>query len=320
MRPLLRHAALAAALVAPGLLFAQNTESAKMVPAQMNAAGFLNAAKILEDYGMLFDGGPLAAQLDQYVAMGMPDPRTEGLREIGLAGMIDSMEDDEFSVYVTRDPGQQPEFAGRIAAFLKTAGLAGVEESAYHGVKLFSLRDLEKDKVVAQIADLGDTEAFGSMDESGKLAFAKLSVDTASGQNETYAQKYGTQLGENDYITASFEVPKKFRDELRESAGGMFSFLSTVVHARLALSKEADEVRLALDGVTMDEEEAIALKNGLETFFNALKERFGGQAGEYAEILNSVKFFQDGNTATVSVALPEKVVEELVGALTGNED
>ena len=49
---------------------------------------------------MLFDGGPLADQIDMYVAAGLPDPREE-IDEIGIGGTIEKLDDDQF-VLVTK--------------------------------------------------------------------------------------------------------------------------------------------------------------------------------------------------------------------------
>jgi hypothetical protein len=112
----------------------------------------------------------------------------------------------------------------------------------------------------------------------------------------------------------SFEVPKKFRRELEET---QFSFLSLVVHARATLAARDGMVRLDLDGVCMDDFDAEALKRALVKVFERLKEEYGDRAGEFGFILDSVEFSRDGDTATVSVALPEDLVKDILGGLTG---
>lgn len=323
MRPLLCSAALAAALTVPALATAQATDAASMVPASMNAAGFVNAGKILEEYGMLFDGGPLADKIDEMVSlMDMPDPREEGLQEVAFAGRIDSMDDDRFAFYVTRSPDQAPDLVARFADFFRRSGLGEVEESSYRGVTVYGVRSADADfdsPVEAQAADLSETQAFVSLDKSGEHALTAGSVDTYQGLYENFAQKYGSQLSNDDYATASFELPESFRQDLAEALDGMLAFLSPVEHAHLALSSRGDEVRLALDGRTASEREAQEVKAGLEALWQVLKARFGDQAGDYSFLFDSVEFGQEGTVATISVALPGDLVKDLLSAFTGQD-
>lgn len=309
----LRAGMLLAALAAPACLLAQ-TDTASLVPAQMNAAGFINAGKIFAEYGMLFDGGPLAEQLDQMVQMGMPDPRKEDLKEIAIAGTVENFGDDQLTIYVTRGPGH-PALAPRIAELLEKMGKATVEQDAYRGIEFYNLRNTDDQKLEAKIADLSETAAFGSADKKELHNFAKLSVETFAGANTSYAEKYGTQLGADDYAAVSFEMPKELRKQLEQT---QFNFLSLIVHARAKLSARDGQVRLGLDGVCMDDFDAEALKRALQKAYEELRKQIPGGDSEWAFILDSVEFGRQDKTAQVSLALPEDLVKELLSGLTGN--
>jgi hypothetical protein len=302
-----------AALVAPACLFAQ-TDSSRLVPAQMNAAGFINVGKIFADYGMLFDGGPLAEQLDQLVQMGMPDPRKEDLKEIAIAGTVENFSDDQLTMYVTRGPGHAP-LAPRIAELLVKMGKATSEQDAYRGVEFYNLRNTDDQKLEAKIADLSETAAFGSFDKKELHNFAKMTVETASGANTSFGEKYGTQLSAGDYAAVSFEMPKELRKQLEQT---QFNFLSLVVHARAKLTVSEGQIRLALSGDCMDDFDAEALKRALQKAFEELRKQVPGGDSEWAFILDSVQFGREGKTAQVSLALPEDLVKELLANLTGN--
>lgn len=306
---------LAAALVAPA--FAQTTETAAMIPAQANAAGFVNVGKILEEYGMLFDGGPLAEQIEQFVAMGMPDPREEGLSELAFASTIDGFDADKFIVTVSRDgsQGAQPELANRLAQFAEMTGMVQRSESAYRGVTLHELTQEDSEESI-QIGDVSEYDLIASVSRSGDHGMGQLAIDTVKGENQSFAAKYGTTLGDDEYAAVSFEVPKKFRRELEDT---QFAFLSLVAHARATLAQRDGMVRLDLDGVCMDDFDAEALKRALVKVFDRLREEYTGGDSEWDFILDNVQFSREGDTATVSLALPEDLVKDLLGGLTGNE-
>lgn len=310
-----RAAFLATALIAPA--FAQTTDTASMIPAQANAAGFINVGKILQEYGMLFDGGPLAQQIEQFVAMGMPDPREEGLAQLAFAGSIESFDADQFMIYISRDPSQgaQPSLATRLAEFAEATGMVQRTESAYRGVTLHNLTQ-EGSAESIQLGDVNENDLIASVTRSGEHQFAQLSIDTIKGENDSFATKYGSALGSDEYAELSFEVPKKFRRELEDT---QFAFLSLVVHARAELAARDGMVALDLDGVCMDEFDAEALKRALVKVFERLREEYTGGDSEWDFILDNVQFNRDGNTATISLALPETLVKDLLSAITGNE-
>lgn len=313
MRPLL-SIALAAAVAAPS--FAQTQSAAAMVPGQANAAAFVNVGKILEDYGMLFDGGPFAEQLEQFIAMGLPDPRTEGLRQLAIGGTFDSLDTDTGVVMITRDPGAgaQPELAKRVVDFGVAAGMIESAQSAYRGVTLHGVSQPGGPQEL-QAADVNEYDVLASFSKSADHDYAKLAIDTIQGANPSFEEKYGTQLAADQYAALSFEMPKELREQLEQS---QLAFLSLIGHARAELAARDGEIRLSLDGVCADDFDAEALKRSLEKAFAKLREQIPG-GDEFGPILDSVQFSREGDTATVSLALPEDFVKELLADFTGAE-
>ncbi len=314
----LRVAVLAAALTIPSFSFAQSQETATLIPEQANAAGFVNVSKILADYGSIFDGGPFAEQLDQYVAMGLPDPREEDLKQVAFASTIEGFDFDSFAVYVSRGEGQAPDLTGRVAAFLAAAGLGEVSQEAYHGVTLHGVKlpseEANPDTIQVKMGELSETQSLVSFDEAGVHPFGKLSIDTAAGQNPSFYEKHGTQLKASSYAHISFEMPADLKADLE---GTEFAFLAAIDQAALSLGTAGEEIRLALAGTCADEETAETLKVALVDFFAALRKQYPDLDDQFGEILDSVEFGRTGKVTTVSLALPKDFVDDLIGAVVG---
>lgn len=298
----------AAALISPLTAFA-SPNAAELLPGQMNAAGFINVQTILRDYGMLFDGGPIAEQIDQFVAMGLPDPRTE-IDQIAIGGTVENLGDDQFVLAATGSIRVEA-----LAQFAAMQSGGTIEEEAYRGVTFLGLREPEADAIQVKAANLTDSSAMASFDRKGLHAFGRLMVDTAQGQNTSYAAKYGTTLGADDYATLSVELSKELRKQMEQWRE--FAFLSLITHTRGSLRTDGENVRLSLDGVCMDDFDAETVKRATAKVAEYAKERF--QDPEFQAIIDTIQFSREGNTATVSVQLPEDLVRDILGGITGAE-
>lgn len=278
---------------------------AKLVPAEMNAAGFVNLEAIKRDYGMLFDGGPIAEQLDQLVAAGLPDPR-ETIDQLAIAGQLEAMEADRFLVLATGSLRVKP-----IVDLAVQMQGGTVEEEAYRGATILSIREADG-ALKERFADLTEGASMASFDKSGEHPFVKTTIDLAGGQGASYAERYGTELGADEYAVFSVELPKSLRQDLEKQ--DMLSFLSLVVHVRAKLVKVGAEVRLGIDGVCMDEFDAETVKRALVKVRDALGEQADGANGE---LIKSISIERREKTVALSLQLPEQLVKEILAGLTG---
>lgn len=314
----MRH--LSTSLFALGLsltsAFAQGPVVSDLIPSQMNAAGFIHVKKVLEDYKVLFDGGPLAEQIEQFVAMGMPDPRKEELRYVALAKTVEGFDADDFSVFVTRDHGSSQENLGaRVAQWIQAIGLGTIETKASHGLKMFHYKDGEGQNL-ARFADLDSRELYVSYDRSQKHPHTGAVVKTWAGENPSFTSKYGTQTGAKQYAAAFVEVTEKLRRQLEDS--GQLSFLSLIQFGRLELIQKDTSVRLGLTGTCKDDFDAETVKRAFQRFFERWTQDMGDDP-RWGPILKSVKFAREGAVTEVSVELPEDVVKDLIRDLIGGQ-
>ncbi len=300
----------AASMMIRPLLAAPATQVSELVPGQLNAAAFVNVRGIMNDYGMLFDGGPLAQQIEQLVAMGLPDPRKE-IDQLAIGGTIENMSDDQFVVVSTGSL--------RIDAIVQMVAAqynATVTEEAYRGVNLMSVQEENKPHAEAVLANLTESSAMGSFDRKGLHPFGRLVVDTAQGQNTSYGQKYGSTLGAGDYAVLSAEIPKELRKDLEKQ--GQIAFLSLVAHARAKLSKIDGNVRLVIDGVCVDMFDAETVKRALEKGRDMLI----GQVSDpmFKEMLEKLQIVREEATARLVFELPESVLRDILEGFTGHSD
>lgn len=294
-------------VICPRPMPKSNTGIAAMIPGEANAAAFFNLEAIKRDYGMIFDGGPVAEKIDELVKMGLPDPR-KTIDQVALAANLEGMKDDRFLVLATGSVRTRP-----IADLAAQMTGATIEEEAYRGVTMLGLNEPEKG-VQVKLGDLTESAAFGSFDRKNEHAMAKTAIEVTQGQGQSYGEKYGSKLGANDYLAVSVELPKELRKDLEKQ--GQLAFLSLVVHARAALVKTGDKVRLALDGVCMDEFDAETVKRALAKGLEKIKEQYG--QGEYKAILESIQLGREDKTVKLSLELPEQLVKDILGGLTGN--
>lgn len=303
MRKFAYTALAAAALAAPSFA----GQVAEMLPGQLNAAGFINVSAIMREYGMLFDGGPIAEQLDQLVQMGLPDPRTD-LDQVAIGGTIEDSSDRTFVMVTTGGLRVEP-----IVQLVAMQRGAEVDEVAYRGTTMYGIREPGAQQAEAILSNLDEDAAMGSFDEKGLHPFGKLLVETARGSNTSFAQKYGTQMGESDYALISAEIPKDLRRELEDM--GQLAFLSLITHVRASLRQVGDNVRLEMDGVCMDDFDAEALKRALVKVKDRLKDELPDP--ELGLILETMTITREDATAKLGFELPEEFLRDLLGAIAG---
>lgn len=296
---------------------ASQTDVSQMIPGQMNSAGFINMKKIFAEYGMFFDGGPLAQQIEQLVAMGAPDPRKENLDQIAFAGLIDEMDWDDVSFFISRTapPTDDSRFLEKYLEVAANMGLVNLNKEAYRGAEVIAVQDAQKGDTDLFVSDITDTMASAVFSKRADKQLLKLSIDTFQGKNENYASKYGSALAENQYAGVTFEMPSKLQDDLKQTP---LAFLALIEHFRASLESTEGKLKLSLDGVCASDEDALLLKLSVKKAFDELRQQIPGGDDEWGFILDSVQFGQDGKTTNVALELPEDLVKELISAITGH--
>lgn len=276
----------------------------KLVPgtSPVNAGAFLNVRRIFDLYGHLIQKLPQFGMIEQLIAAGFPDPRTD-IDEVGLVSDLD------------RDvQGLAGVATGNIefSRILAVAAAFGVEfeKSAYRGVELHTgkvqyrslqVAGLDENKLVFSV-----TRAVRSEDHP----LARQTIETLAGEREDFGAANQIALPGNYLGNISLKVTRSVRDLLRY-LGELGQVLQDATHITLDLTADdaSKDAPLLVTFRMNDDGSAEALELQLKK----LVEDFERNASPRdREIFRSITFSRAAKVLTLNVTFTYEWMQKVV--------
>lgn len=247
-------------------------------------------------------------QLDQFVSETGFDPRQD-VSEIVMASTWKASTSNNHWVVVAHGTFNTSKILG--------AGEAnGGASGTYQGVKLVTHAGTSHGQL---------TNAFGFFDANTAIAGDVASVKAAIDRKQSNAATDSTLLtkaqqssANNDFWFVSLVPLSNFSNKIPDPnlSGAMQGNLFAAINQASGGIRFGDTVTISAEAVTRSEKDAQALVDVVKFFAGLvqLNRQKNPAAGQVATLLDTLQTSTTGNTTTISVAIPELQLEQLLNA------
>jgi hypothetical protein len=198
------------------------------------------------------------------------------------------------------------------AAAQANGGTAGV----YQGVNLVTHSAASSTQVVTALAFLGTTTAL-----AGDITSVKAAIDRKQSNaptDSTVFSKAQQVSANNDFWFVTLVPLSNFSDSIPNSnlGGAMQGNLFAAVNQASGGVRFGDTVTISAEAVTRSEKDAQALVDVVKFFAGLvqLNKQNNPAAGQVATLLDTLQTSASGNTTTISLAIPEQQLEQLLNS------
>jgi hypothetical protein len=203
-----------------------------------------------------------------------------------------------------------------VAKITAAAQANGGTASVYQGVNLVTHSAASGTQVTTALAFLGSTTALAGDITSVKAAIDRKQSNAPS--DSTVFSKAQQVSANNDFWFVTLVPLSNFSDSIPNSSlsGAMQGNLFAAINQASGGVRFGDTVTISAEAVTRSEKDAQALVDVVKFFAGLvqLNKQNNAAAGQVATLLDTLQTTASGNTTTISLAIPEQQLEQLLNS------
>jgi len=203
-----------------------------------------------------------------------------------------------------------------VAKITAAAQANGGTASVYQGVNLVTHSAASGTQVTTALAFLGTTTAL-----AGDITSVKAAIDRKQSNaptDSTVFSKAQQVSANNDFWFVTLVPLSNFSDSIPNSSlsGAMQGNLFAAINQASGGVRFGDTVTISAEAVTRSEKDAQALVDVVKFFAGLvqLNKQNNAAAGQVATLLDTLQTTASGNTTTISLAIPEQQLEQLLNS------
>lgn len=266
----------------------------------VNAGVFVNVRRVFDLYGHLIQKLPQFGFIEQLIAAGFPDPRTD-IGEIGLVSDLDSARQNITGVVT-----------GNIvfARILAVAAAFGIqfETSAYRGVELHTGNVNGRS---LQVAPVDQGRLLVSVNQTGDHELSRHTVETLKGERPDFGTRHPVVVPPNYLAEIALVLTPSLKKAIRSLGSDLGRILQDGTHVTLDLTADdASKDAPAHVGFRMATETSAT---ELEAVLQKLVEDFERNASPRdREIFRSVTFDRADKVLTLNVTFTYSWMQKVI--------
>jgi hypothetical protein len=203
-----------------------------------------------------------------------------------------------------------------VAKITAAAQANGGTASVYQGVNLVTHSAASGTQTATALAFLGTTTAL-----AGDITSVKAAIDRKQSNaptDSTIFSKAQQVSANNDFWFVTLVPLSNFSDSIPNSSlsGAMQGNLFAAINQASGGVRFGDTVTISAEAVTRSEKDAQALVDVVKFFAGLvqLNKQNNAAAGQVATLLDTLQTTASGNTTTISLAIPEQQLEQLLNS------
>jgi hypothetical protein len=203
-----------------------------------------------------------------------------------------------------------------VAKITAAAQANGGTASVYQGVNLVTHSAASGTQTATALAFLGTTTAL-----AGDITSVKAAIDRKQSNaptDSTVFSKAQQVSANNDFWFVTLVPLSNFSDSIPNSSlsGAMQGNLFAAINQASGGVRFGDTVTISAEAVTRSEKDAQALVDVVKFFAGLvqLNKQNNAAAGQVATLLDTLQTTASGNTTTISLAIPEQQLEQLLNS------